>query len=108
MTAKMTSGEDWSLSPASEVKPPKKENPRSPEPKLRLEKRAGKQVTVIAGLHTYGAERLNAIAKELKTTCGAGGTVKNGNIEIQGDKVSPIRSWLNNKMGPGRGLTQKN
>ena len=63
-------------------------------PKIRLEKRAGKAVTVIAGLHTYGAARLDAIARELKSILGAGGTVKNGTIEIQGDKVEPIKNWF--------------
>ena len=71
-----------------------KHNPRSPIPKIRLEKRAGKAVTVIAGLHTYGSNRLNVIAKELKSALGTGGTVKNGMIEIQGDKVEPIKTWF--------------
>jgi len=94
MMEKMTSGPGWSLSSDEKPGPQKKVNPQSPKPKIRVEKRAGKQVTVIAGLHTYGAERLNAIARELKTTCGAGGTVKNGTIEIQGDKVAAIRAWF--------------
>ena len=68
----------------------KKENPNAPKPVIRLEKRVGKYVTVVAGLHTYGAERLNAMAREWKTLCGAGGTVKNGVIEIQGDKVQLV------------------
>lgn len=68
--------------------------PRSPVPKIRLEKRAGKAVTVIAGLHTYGAARLADIARELKTRLGTGGTVKNGAVEIQGDKVAAVRQWF--------------
>jgi translation initiation factor 1 len=72
----------------------KKNNLRSPIPKIRLEKRAGKYVTVIAGLHTYGSSRLNVIARRLKSILGAGGTVKNGTIEIQGDKVEPIKKWF--------------
>jgi len=71
-----------------------KNNPRSPKPKIRLEKRAGKCVTVITGLHTYGAKRLDMIAGELKSTFAAGGTVKNGTIEIQGDKAGLIKSWF--------------
>lgn len=63
-------------------------------PKIRLEKRAGKTVTVISGLHTYGSKRLEHIARELKSTLGAGGTVKSGAIEIQGDKVTPIKKWF--------------
>lgn len=73
-----------------------KDSSRSPVPKIRLEKRAGKAVTVIAGLHTYGAARLDTIARELKITLGAGGTVKGGIIEIQGDKVAPVKTWFLN------------
>ena len=69
-------------------------NPNSPKPKIRLEKRAGKSVTVISGLHTYGEKRLNEIAKIIKLKCGTGGTVKNGTIEIQGDKVDDIQKYL--------------
>ncbi|MFA5143598.1 MAG: translation initiation factor [Candidatus Omnitrophota bacterium] len=69
-------------------------NPRSPAPKIRLEKRAGKAVTVIAGLHTYGAKRLEDIARKLKSDLGVGGTVKDGAIEIQGDKVALIKNLL--------------
>lgn len=68
--------------------------PNSPIPKIRLEKRAGKTVTCISGLHTYGAARLEAIAKALKTSFGTGGAVKNGIIEIQGDRVQLIRDWF--------------
>ena len=70
---------------------------RSPVPKVRLKKRAGKAVTVISGLHTYGSDRLETIARELKSTLGAGGTVKNGIIEIQGDKVVRVKTWFLNR-----------
>ncbi|MDR3555057.1 MAG: translation initiation factor Sui1 [Syntrophobacteraceae bacterium] len=46
--------------------------------------RKGKGVTVITGLPAGEAE-LKALAKELKARCGAGGAVKDGVIEIQGD-----------------------
>jgi len=29
--------------------------------------------------------------------CGSGGTVKNGTIEIQGDKVDQIQNWFSQK-----------
>jgi len=74
-----------------------KRNPYSPVLKIRMEKRGGKTVTLITGLHTYGADRLNAIAKELKSAFGTGGTVKNGIIEIQGDKTKLVMSWFKNK-----------
>ncbi len=75
-------------------------NPNSPVPKIRLEKRAGKAVTVIAGLHTYGTDRLERMSRELKTLLGAGGTVKNGCIEIQGDKTQAVRGWFEKKQTP--------
>ncbi len=94
---KLTGGSGWSLSPDDEPRPAAKKDTGSPAPKIRLEKRTGKYVTVIAGLHTYGAERLNAMARELKASLGAGGTVKNGVIEIQGDKLEAVRSWFDKK-----------
>jgi translation initiation factor 1 len=46
--------------------------------------RGGKGVSVISGLPFAGAE-LEALATRLKKLCGAGGAVKDGTIEIQGD-----------------------
>lgn len=46
--------------------------------------RKGKGVTVITGV-PLAAEALQKLAKQLKQKCGAGGTVKAGIIEIQGD-----------------------
>lgn len=46
--------------------------------------RKGKGVTLVKGL-PLGEADLKALAKELKRTCGTGGTVKDGVIEIQGD-----------------------
>ena len=46
--------------------------------------RGGKGVSVITGLPLNEAA-LDAIATRLKKSCGAGGAVKDGRIEIQGD-----------------------
>lgn len=46
--------------------------------------RGGKGVSVITGLPLKDAE-LEALATQLKKSCGAGGAVKDGRIEIQGD-----------------------
>lgn len=95
---KLTEGKGWALSSVSAAHPQskvaKKPNPNSPKPNIRIEKRAGKVVTVVAGLHTYGAQRLDGMAKELKKLFGTGGTVKGGVIEIQGDRVTAIKSWF--------------
>lgn len=68
---------------------------QSPRPRIYIEKRGGKTVTLISGLHTFGPQRLDELAKALKVLCGAGGTVKNGVIEIQGDNLAKITEWLN-------------
>jgi translation initiation factor 1 len=46
--------------------------------------RGGKGVSVITGLPLQDAE-LEALATQLKRSCGAGGAVRDGRIEIQGD-----------------------
>lgn len=46
--------------------------------------RAGKGVTVVSGL-TLDAAQLEELGTRLKRLCGAGGAVKNGRIEIQGE-----------------------
>ena len=46
--------------------------------------RGGKGVSVITGLPLAPAQ-LEALAATLKRSCGAGGAVKDGRIEIQGD-----------------------
>lgn len=46
--------------------------------------RAGKTVTTIAGVPLAEAE-LRELAAQLKRSCGTGGSVKEGVIEIQGD-----------------------
>jgi translation initiation factor 1 len=46
--------------------------------------RGGKGVSVISGLPLAGTE-LEALSTRLKKLCGAGGAVKDGTIEIQGD-----------------------
>jgi len=92
--SKLINGPGWVLVPDNEPEHQVKSNSLSPRPKIRLEKRAGKLVTMISGLHTYGTDRLNNIARELKIKCGAGGTVKKGVIEIQGDKTVQVKAWI--------------
>jgi translation initiation factor 1 len=55
--------------------------------------RGGKGVSVISGLPLAGAE-LEALATRLKKLCGAGGAVKDGTIEIQGDHRDRLVSEL--------------
>jgi translation initiation factor 1 len=55
--------------------------------------RGGKAVSVIRGLPLAAAE-LEALATRLKKLCGAGGAVKDGSIEIQGEHRERLVSEL--------------
>ena len=62
--------------------------------------RGGKTVTLVKKL-VLSDEDLKALAKKLKRSCGSGGTVKNGMIEIQGehrDKISDVLGELGYKV----------
>ncbi len=56
-------------------------------------RRKGKTVTVIGGLH-HNPETFEKLCTELKKFCGAGGAVKDGEIEIQGDQREKIAARL--------------
>jgi translation initiation factor 1 len=55
--------------------------------------RGGKTVTVIDGMRGSEAE-LTTLAQQLKKLCGSGGTVKDGNIEIQEDHCDKLMAKL--------------
>lgn len=48
--------------------------------------RGGKMVTVISGFVGIGLPEKERLAKAIQQACGTGGTVKEGRIEIQGDR----------------------
>jgi translation initiation factor 1 len=55
--------------------------------------RGGKVVTVVSGLR-HDPATLEALLKRLKQQCGAGGALKGGTIEIQGDQRERIAAAL--------------
>jgi translation initiation factor 1 len=56
--------------------------------------RAGKTVTVVTGFVGIGQAEKERLAKEMQRACGAGGTVKEGRIEIQGDHREVVAGIL--------------
>ncbi|AYV24622.1 stress response translation initiation inhibitor YciH [Vibrio mediterranei] len=82
----------------------KEEKPKPERPKgdgiVRIQKqtkgRKGKGVSIVTGLDLEDAA-LKLIAAELKKVCGCGGSVKDGNIEIQGDARDKIKAALEKK-----------
>lgn len=56
--------------------------------------RGGKTVTVVKGFVGIGLPEKEQLAKKMQKVCGVGGTVKDGQIEIQGDKREEVAKIL--------------
>ena len=68
--------------------------PSRQKPKVALEKRAkGKWVTVVRGLKPSESD-LASLCTQLKNACGAGGTLREDHIEIQGDHTARVSDHL--------------
>lgn len=69
--------------------PPEKQSVR-----VRVEKRKrGKLMTVIADFRGPESQRRQFLT-DIKNHCGAGGTIDDGNVEVQGDHVDRIKAFL--------------
>lgn len=76
--------------PAPEAPPPLA--PAEQRALVKVEKRPkGKKVTTVSGLATPDVE---ALAPKLKALCGAGGAVKDGVLEVQGDHKAKVAAEL--------------
>ncbi|HEY9364386.1 MAG TPA: translation initiation factor [Chitinophagaceae bacterium] len=77
----------------------KKEHETLPAAKQKLrirldtKQRAGKAVTLVQDFIGSNSD-LEELGKKIKTFCGTGGSVKNGEIIIQGDQREKVLSWL--------------
>ncbi len=69
--------------------------PNQQQLRVSLDKsmRAGKQVTLVSGFVGSGAD-LESLGKFLKSRCGVGGSVKDGDILVQGDHRDKIVQLL--------------
>ena len=56
--------------------------------------RGGKTVTVVKGFVGIGLPEKEQLAKAMQRACGTGGTVKDGQIEIQGDQREAVARIL--------------
>ncbi|QDU10928.1 translation initiation factor [Gimesia aquarii] len=74
--------------------PPFRIPPEQQTARLAIEKRKkGKRVTVVRGLPEEGND-LPELLKQLKSQCGAGGALKEEELEIQGDQLDRVREVL--------------
>jgi translation initiation factor 1 len=63
---------------------------------LETKQRAGKTVTIVLGF-VGSEEAMNTLGKALKNHCGTGGSVKDGELIIQGDHRQKIFQYLKAK-----------
>lgn len=91
--APASSPADSALPVAAPVKTPKKNRGRVDIIRQKAG-RGGKTVTVVKGFVGIGLPEKEQLAKAMQKACGTGGTVKDGQIEIQGDKRDEVARIL--------------
>jgi translation initiation factor 1 len=92
------------LPPAPASSPADSAKPQGPKPARKSRGRVdiirqtagrgGKTVTVVKGFVGIGLPEKERLARAMQKACGTGGTVKNGQIEIQGDKRAEVARIL--------------
>jgi translation initiation factor 1 len=86
--------------PAFAQAPNSKPPPATPKNRGRVDikrttaGRGGKTVTLVTGFLGIGLPEKESLAKKMRNACGCGGTVKDGDIEIQGDQREKIAQIL--------------
>lgn len=93
----------YSTNPDFQYEHAEKEEAETPDPGKQLlyvsldkKNRKGKKVTLVEGFKGT-TEDLKNLAKELKSSCGVGGSVGDGNILIQGDFRDRVVNLLQDK-----------
>lgn len=81
--------------PKDNIEEPETIDPSQQKLRIRLDTkhRAGKAVTLVEGFIGTIAD-MEDLGKKLKSFCGTGGSVKDGEIIVQGDNRDKILQWL--------------
>ena len=102
MSKKNRTGVIYSTNPDYEYQDSGNEEPETLSPaqqdlRIWLDRKGGGKVsTVVKGFIGTNAD-LEALGKQLKALCGSGGTVKDNEIQIQGDHREKVINWLSGK-----------
>lgn len=86
--------EELASAAAKKVAPAPAKNRGRVDIKRETGGRGGKTVTVVSGFVGIGLPEKEQLAKKMRAACGCGGTVKDGQIEIQGDQREMIARIL--------------
>lgn len=90
----LRSGPDIEAVETGRPSPPPRKNRGRVDIIRQTAHRGGKTVTVVSNFVGIGLPEKQALAKAMQKACGAGGTIKDGRIEIQGDKRTEVARIL--------------
>lgn len=101
MSKKNRSGIVYSTNPEFEYNDQEDEPdtlaPQQQDLRIWLDRKGGgKVITVVKGFIGSNTD-LETLGKQLKGLCGSGGTVKDGEVQIQGDHRDKVIAWLTSK-----------
>lgn len=102
MSKKNRTGVVFSTNPDFEYNDSSEDEPETLSPNqqdLRVwldRKGGGKVITVVRGFIGTNTD-LEVLGKQLKALCGSGGTVKDHEVQIQGDHREKVIAWLTGK-----------
>jgi translation initiation factor 1 len=101
MSKKSRSGVIYSTNPDFEYNDSEDEpatlSPAQQDLRIWLDRKGGgKVITVVKGFIGSQSD-LEALGKQLKALCGSGGTVKDQEVQIQGDHRDKVINWLSSK-----------
>ncbi len=82
--------------PAPEDTPAAENRQRGRLRVVRDKRRGGKIATIIDGF-TIGDDQIEALASDIKRSLGCGGSVRDGEILVQGDRLDAVVAFLRAK-----------